>query len=751
MAKKQEEFHQYPASFFKGRPEVTGVTIDDKSTRDMDDGIMITPLSNGGWNIQVSIADTSTSVQPDSGVDQRAYEQAFTLYRPGHNKTMLPVKLDRDMLSLVQGQLRPAVTVEMTLDTELNMTDRKIYRSAFRNLRKSTYEEVHAQVEQGEETLSKWSDLSVRLLDKRRQEGALAFYDLSQGLVVDEEGRLQKLKRDSHKGYILIQEMMILTNRAVAEFMDENNIPALFRNHAADATVDNMGSNVVYGIEEAIKDKDPEALANIQGRLRFWFERAKYEPERKGHFGLQVPAYLHFTSPIRRYADLVVHRNLTDFLEGREPTYNHDKLAKIGAHLNARLNAEKDKEKPSVHKDFRRAKLLGDLQRNETPIFYANKKEHEVRTSLKIAMEERIENEGLKKDVIQRLQSADANLRIISRLIVENNGNTPYWSELKTAALDHLEAFPERTVSLLDHAVRDYENWERYTHKSQTVANGFAETPCVTIAGKTVSAPLIPVASNKSSAKAQATLAFWKALADGELTSIEFVKISNKTEKAVVEVSDMAETKLYGGNPVGTLNETAQRDRFELDYTDQQTGQSHRPTFSVAVKLSGGRFTEPLSFEGTGATKKDAKANACIEALGHLGIGQKNELGAAITNLGNPISSINEFRQKRNWPDVAYDFTKRGPDHKPQFHCVATLKNDTAMQEFEGSGTDVSKKQAKTKAAKALLLKVEEAFPTGVAFNHAGRGVDDGAMSGASNLKLSLKTDGPRGPQDGAS
>ena len=756
MASKEQDLHIYPASFFKGRPEVSGITVDNKDTRDMDDGIMIWPLDNGGYRIQVSIADTSTAIRPGSGVDERAYEQAFTLYRPGRNKTMLPVKLDRDMLSLVEGPLRPAVTVEMMLDADLNLTDRKIFRSAFKNIRKSTYEEVHQQVGEGQEQLKQWSDLSLRLLNKRRQEGALAFYDMSQGLVLDEDGNLQRLERDSHKGYILIQEMMILTNRAVAEFMDENNIPTLFRNHAADATLDGMGSNIVHGIQEAIEGENPEALADIQKRLRFWFQRARYEPEKKGHFGLQVPAYLHFTSPIRRYADLVVHRNLTDFLEGRDPTYSHEKLAEIGKHLNARTDAEKDHEKTKVYKDFKRTRLSGFLASNQTAASYMGKPEHEIRTMLKVANEDGIENDGLKQDVLKRLQGEDVNLRIVSRLIVENDSESPYWTELRSAALDHLRAFPEIAISLLDHAARDYEDWQGYTYQSQTVAGGFAEIPRVTITGETISAPLIPAASNKKAAKTLAAIAFWQAFADKKLTNIQHVTVSDKIEAGIQEEVDMPEASatLYGGNPIGILNEAAQKGRFEIGFTDKQTGPSHRPSFTVTATLSGGQFAEPVSFSGTGVTKKDAKANAAIEAIGYLGIEQKKEINApeavSVDTSQNPVSAINEFRQKRGWPDATSEFSKRGPDHQPQFHCVMTLKDGSGTHEFIGAGTDANKKQAKQKAAGALLLKVQEAFPTGFAFNNAGQGVSAGGNTVVSS-EPAPRGERPRDPSDGVS
>jgi len=589
MPTKKEQFHIYPEPFFEGRPRVSGVTIDNKDTRDMDDGIFIKPLKNGGYNIQISIADTSAVITPGSEIDQRAFGQAFTLYRPRHNKPMLPASMDHNKLSLVESYLRPTLTVEIELDSDLNVAERKIYRSTFQNLRKTTYSEVQHEVNKGtDDLLNQWSDLSFRLLNKRREEGALAFYDTAKGIVVDEDGNIQRLKKANHKGYILVQEMMILANRVVAEFMDENNIPTLFRNHAADRSFDNIGENLIYGIKEAIDTDNEGALANIQKSLHLWFQRARYEPEKKGHFGLQLPAYLHFTSPIRRYADLVVHRNLVDFLEGRQPTYSHERLKEIGRHLNERTDAEKDHEKSESYRALLRPRLKKSFTENTSPDEFAKKRENDIRFMLKIAYEDGIENDVFKQDVINRLSSTDINVRTLAVIIIENKSDEPFWLDLKNVALDHLYANPSKALALLEQVIRDYDEFENYRTQSRSMKGGFIDFPTVTISGEPKTAPVIPICNNKQSAKAKAAFAFWQSYKSGTLVNPENVAFSRDTNLIKTEERAMTTPENTLRSPVALLNEAAQKMRFDINYEESKSGPPHRPTFKTTITLSGG-------------------------------------------------------------------------------------------------------------------------------------------------------------------
>ncbi len=436
---RQVSAYQYSHAALAHRPVVEGYTIDDPSTLDMDDGLWVEKRPNG-WNVLISIADVSSVVPPGSAHDRRARAQGFSLYNPAGNRPMFADELDRDRLSLVEGVLRPAVTVEVVFDNALNIVDSAIYRSAFYNRKKLSYEKFLEQSGDPSHRFFLWSHLAQKLFERRRANGSLTLEDINKGLVLDADGRLRGNAAPSHRGYVFVQEMAILANSIVGKYMRDHDVPALYRNHAADAVDPELGPRLLYNVREAIQHDDDKGYDIAIKRLRLWFQRARYETDVKGHFGLALPEYLHFTSPIRRYADLAVHRNLLAHIEGRQPVHSQQELQALGAHLNARSDAERDLHQSEMLKEILYQRMH---RRVRSPgAVFNNLHTEELRMALFVARYEGIENRHLAAEVKRLAERRVLGPMISEYLLKDVQGDTPYWRDLQAACRVHQPVRP---------------------------------------------------------------------------------------------------------------------------------------------------------------------------------------------------------------------------------------------------------------------------------------------------------------------
>lgn len=314
------------------------VTIDGETARDFDDAVSISPLPEGGWRLKVSIADVSYYVHPGSAVDREAYTRATSVYFPDRCLPMLPEELSNHLCSLVPGQDRLTMTAELDFDRAGNRYQSRFYRSVIRSHARLTYTLVNELLVKKvgrnpyEEILPALEQMEIlfRLLRSQRLARGSLDFDLPEpSVVIDlETGEIERIvKAERYASHRMIEEFMIAANEAVAEFLQEQEVPALYRIHeppAADKTSDflallhNMGFQITRSksitpklfasIIEQIRGKPQERLLNTL--LLRTMKQAYYDPKNKGHFGLASRCYTHFTSPIRRYPDLVVHRAL---------------------------------------------------------------------------------------------------------------------------------------------------------------------------------------------------------------------------------------------------------------------------------------------------------------------------------------------------------------------------------------------------------------------------------------------------------
>lgn len=320
-------------------------TIDGEDAKDFDDAVSIRKLSKNKYLLSVHIADVSHYVKEGSAIDKEAFSRGTSVYLLDKVIPMLPFKLSNNLCSLVEGKDRLTFTVQMTLDCEGNTLNYEISPSVIRSKKRLTYTIVNryflgdpaAQKQLGKKichSLDLMRELSKILRENRRRRGAIL--DVEGGevdVITDEKGYVVDiLPRKRGEAEILIEEFMIKANETVAEVFHNAGLPFVYRIHEQPDPevliqlreyVEALGlkikfpktvhSSVLQKVLEAVKDHPLKS--SVEKLLVRSMKRAIYSAFNVGHFGLASFAYTHFTSPIRRYPDLIVHRLLKLYLE----------------------------------------------------------------------------------------------------------------------------------------------------------------------------------------------------------------------------------------------------------------------------------------------------------------------------------------------------------------------------------------------------------------------------------------------------
>ena len=341
----------------KGRINLTDValvTIDGEDARDFDDAVYCEPYKSGrgksafsGWRLLVAIADVSHYVKPGEALDTDAYERATSVYFPRRVIPMLPEKLSNGLCSLNPEQNRLAMVCDMLIGEDGEQGAYQFYPATICSHARLTYTEVAAVLgnTRGPEAaeraelvphLLNLHDVYRALLKARQRRGAIDFETTETQIVCDDNGRIERIvprtRNDAHR---LIEEAMLAANVCAADFIALHEHPALFRVHEGPTpekkiTLQNYLKALGLGlsISDDPKPAEYQALAQatkdrvdaqqIHSMLLRSMQQAIYTPSNSGHFGLAYQAYAHFTSPIRRYPDLLVHRVIKALLQGRK-------------------------------------------------------------------------------------------------------------------------------------------------------------------------------------------------------------------------------------------------------------------------------------------------------------------------------------------------------------------------------------------------------------------------------------------------
>jgi ribonuclease R len=327
------------------------ITIDGEDARDFDDAVHCQPRARGGWTLTVAIADVSHYVSVGSALDKEAFERGNSVYFPNHVVPMLPEKLSNGLCSLNPAEDRLCMVCEMQISAEGDINRYQFYEAVMHSHARMTYTQVaHISADREKHDSSgvrkqfaailpqvdALHDLYKVLHRRRAKRGAIDFDSQETRILFDSERKIsQIIPIDRTEAHRLIEECMLCANVCSAEFLQKAKLPALYRVHEGPSEerlsavrdfLGELGIGLGGGddpqpqdyqrVLAAVRGRDDAAV--IQSVMLRSMSQAVYQPENLGHFGLAFEAYSHFTSPIRRYADLLVHRAIRRLIRSKQ-------------------------------------------------------------------------------------------------------------------------------------------------------------------------------------------------------------------------------------------------------------------------------------------------------------------------------------------------------------------------------------------------------------------------------------------------
>lgn len=326
--------------------QVKMITIDGEDAKDLDDAVSLT-VEDGIYHLGVHIADVSNYVQENSALDREALKRGTSVYLVDRVIPMLPHTLSNGICSLNAGEDRLALSCLMDIDENGNVTDYKIVESVIRVDHRMTYTAVAAMLEERDEKLreqyhdlfpmlDQMAELAKILRKKRKARGSIDFDFQESKIILDREGNPLDIRPyDRNAATRLIEDFMLIANETVAGHFYWLEIPFVYRTHEAPdpEKIKKLGlfiHNFGYHLKAQKDEIHPKELQKLLGRIEGTDEenlisrltlrsmkQARYTPDCTGHFGLAAPYYCHFTSPIRRYPDLQIHRIIKEYIRGR--------------------------------------------------------------------------------------------------------------------------------------------------------------------------------------------------------------------------------------------------------------------------------------------------------------------------------------------------------------------------------------------------------------------------------------------------
>ena len=371
---------------------LTIVTIDGEHARDFDDAISLEALPNGHFWLGVHIADVAHYVQEGTALDEEAYERGTSVYFPDRAVHMFPSELSTGLCSLNPNVDRLVQSCLMEVDRRGAVVRYELHDGVIHSRARMTYTEVNAILTTRDpETLAKYRELVplfemmrelFEILNKRRHRRGSIDFDLKEPeIVLDDEGLVEAIvAAERNIAHRIIEEFMLLANETVAQHLDDHEVPSLFRVHEDPDPLkveefEEFVSTLGYSLAAPPNDVKPRHFQKLVEKMRGTpeekpiaflmlrtMQKARYDEQNKGHFGLAAKSYTHFTSPIRRYPDLVVHRTLR---ESRHDVMNTDRkdeliddLPEIARHTSERERRADDAERELVQ--WKKVRFMAD-------------------------------------------------------------------------------------------------------------------------------------------------------------------------------------------------------------------------------------------------------------------------------------------------------------------------------------------------------------------------------------------------------
>ena len=590
------------------RQPVLGFTIDSETSKDLDDAIWVEP-NQAGVVISVHIADVTALVPIKSQLEQQAFRQVETRYLATGNQPMFPRELSEDKLSLLEDQPRWTLTIAITLDESANITHTQLLSTHLNSLKRFSYASadhtLHDPSQPLFQTLRYCQIWAQKLAWKRRDAGAFGQTTIS-GVTLDEEGRL--IEPPAYYSQQIIQEFMILANTAVARLAEDHQLPILYRNHTASAIAPQskllIETLTTLGLPELVRQK-----------LQSWLNPATYSPAVIGHFALNLAAYTHFTSPIRRIADYFNHRILKAVFIAQQPSpYTVEELQAIAEHINNKHTEVKEK-RDQHFREKRLVKTLNVLNTTEKlPILSDKDFSQILKDSLKVAKldklipeaKQRLKNRSLKPSDVYYLvfgDYQDPNNR--SLIKDELLGYLDEQLALATQILQIASSIEQTTVNYIEETVLSGEFAFWTVFKEQTTVNP-------------------AIAPNKQAAKHQGNRYWLESKLEDRLcfptdidkTALQTVVMETTTGDLVSpemeEEIDLSEIPTEAVNhPIAYLHTLLQRLKLKKPlYLYEQVGSQWQCSCQV-------QWLDDILIEtqALGTNKKEGKAEASLKVI----------------------------------------------------------------------------------------------------------------------------------------
>ncbi|MEL6555910.1 MAG: RNB domain-containing ribonuclease [Cyanobacteria bacterium J06621_11] len=713
------------------RPQVQGFTIDGPTSKDLDDAIYFEATPTGGI-ASIHIADVSELVTIGTPLDKVALARTQTRYLSHGNIPMLPPALSEDKLSLLEGQPRPTLTVQISLNEQAEIQTTEIFESWLISAKRFSYEQAdrvcQSPTHPFHEQLQLCQAWAERLNQERRNQGAIGGLFNSSGFWTDENGAVMKSEGHLFHAQMIIQEFMILANRAVAQWFANRDVLALYRNHTA-RTIAPEREQIMQALLTT------GSMDLIRQKLQNWLNKAEYNPTLVGHFALNLTAYCHFTSPIRRLADLLNHRIIKALLHQQPHPYRKVELEQLGTYI-ATVTEQAEAATKAFYKQRHQRTYQKQLQAEDATASLVALSDKEFSHIVKHAAKAH-NFEPIRAAAIQRLSAETLPIQSLALLLI-HSGDLSLQQPILTA----LRQKPEDATSVLVLAVDQTPSWEQleYVEASQD-SPPFLFWVEVLIAGvvRTTSAP----AQNqrKQIARHLACLSWLEAFVANQLVT-PAERPSQERPSPEQPIAAPAETMLTEPSPVaapavpsilseswegeqnfvGILQELFQSQGWALPaYQFTEAGAGFLCTCSV--------FVEEEAFQGSGTTsqKKKAKQLAAKDTLiqlqrwfqhGERIESDKSErqptqvspaalppiLFTQLDDGENFIGLLQQLCQTLNWELPEYAFS----GETPKFVCTCMVR--AGEERFKGRAMSAKKKSAKYYAAKVALLNLQQHF-----------------------------------------